>query len=265
MSKHYLKDRSVISIRGADAFTFLQGLITNDVNKLNSQPCVYAFMLSPQGRILYDFFLIKVADEIRIDCPEEHRSEILKKLMMYKLKSDVIISDMSDSLYVHISDIPLGEIYYSDPRTDTLLFRCIISDDFGIDSDFYDAYEQTRIQNKIPDYSQDCIYNRSLPLEMRGIETNAVDFQKGCYVGQEVTARMNYRATLRKDLFVLSSSTSSFPAKETELLYDGKKVGIMLGHHNNLGLALLNFEEIGGKDAKNVVLSDTQNTLHILC
>jgi hypothetical protein len=239
-----LDNRSVIKISGGDAKKFLQGLTTNDTNQISSENWLYSYMLSPQGRILFDFFMIEDRDSVLLDCPRSHVVEIMKKLVMYKLKSDIKIEDLSSKLFVYISLEPISQKSFQDPRDKNLPLRTISpAIDCG-DTSMLSTYHNIRITHKVPDYDLDMVYNRSLPEEIGAERINAVSFTKGCYVGQEVTARLHHRGKLRKFIYVVESVSGDIPAKESEFLVDGKKIGVMLGAYQSKGLALINIDAI---------------------
>lgn len=235
-----LDSRAIISITGEDSIKFLQGLITNDANKISASSYTYAFMLTPQGRFLYDFFIINCGDTILLDCQKAKMPEILKKFKLYKLKSKIEI--LETSLSVYYSDSPINSQSFSDPRNSALGFRTITSE--ALESTIsQEDYDLKRISLCIPDADRDFIYERSLPLEFDGLSLNAIDLSKGCYVGQEVTSRMNYRSNIRKKLYLLEFTGTS-PLPEEELILSDKKIGIFLGAVSNLSLCLLNLEEV---------------------
>jgi folate-binding protein YgfZ len=230
-----LSNRGVLKIVGKDAESFLQGLITNDVRKASKDSLLYSMMLNPQGRFLYDFFILKIDDGFLLDCPKNYLQEIIKKLKMYKLRSEVEILETAYS--VLISDV-LQDGFFIDPRSSNMGWRTI--SDSVVDSNVRD-YEITRIKNLVPDAEKDFIYNKSFPLEYGANNLNAIDYKKGCYVGQEVTARTNYRGVVRKKLFSFESDVVI--DKESEIKVGDNKIGIVLGMFENLGLCLLNTEE----------------------
>ncbi len=237
-----LENRAVISLQGEDALKFLQGLITNDTAKISDSAYTYAFMLSPQGRFLYDFFIVKKGDVILLDSQRSKLSDILRKLKLYKLKSKVEIYDKSENFKVYYSEAPISSASFIDPRDRAMGYRSITAEDFKITGETL-SYDLMRVKARIPDADTDFIFERSLPLEFDGMRLNAVDFNKGCYVGQEVTSRMNYRANIRKKIYLMEF-TGLTPIKEEELIVSDKKIGIFLGSVANLSLGLLNIEEV---------------------
>lgn len=234
-----LSNRGVLKITGKDSAAFLQGLISNDINKASSTTFIYAMLLSPQGRFLYDFFILKILDGYLLDCPKDSVQEIIKKLQMYKLRSEVTVEDLSDSYSVLASNKQLNN-YYIDPRTELIGYRAILQNQGNASSDMSE-YEIKRIKNLLPDAEKDFIYNKSFPLEYGANNLNAIDYKKGCYVGQEVTARTNYRGVVRKKL--LSFSSKQPIEKGIEIRDKENKIGTTLGMFRDYGLCLLNIED----------------------
>jgi folate-binding protein YgfZ len=234
-----LSNRCVIKLEGNDRKTFLQGLITNDINKVNPNSFLYAFFLSPQGRFLYDSFITERNNSLLLDCQTSRKEEIIKKLNFYKLKSQVTIEDASNQFKIYVAPIKINDLFSIDPRTPKLGFRAIAE---GTPSTNDFDYERLRIENLIPDADKDFIYNKSFPLEYSGNELNAIDYNKGCYIGQELTARTHHRGVVRKKLYKLELN-NFIPEIGMEIFANDKSIGIVLGHHNAIGLGLINSEE----------------------
>ncbi|MCE2992412.1 MAG: hypothetical protein LW825_05820 [Candidatus Jidaibacter sp.] len=252
MQTIHLKSRAVIQLTGRDAVKFLQSLITNDATKISNLEYMYAFMLTPQGRFLYDFFIIKTDDSILLDCQAARINEICAKLQMYKLRSEVEICQTD--LKVYASSAPINNQSFADPRSPKMGFRTIGN---ILDANAHDSeYHALRIKLLVPDADFDFTYGRSLPLNFGEAPLSAIDFNKGCYVGQEVTARMNHRGGIHKKLYLLEWSGNP-PRKEEELVINGKKVGIFLGVQQNLVLALLNIDEVEKLEKSEYIINDT--------
>lgn len=244
MNEFVLANRGVIMVSGVDSASFLQGLITNDIKKASEDTLIYTMMLSPQGRFVTDFFIQKIEDGFLLDTPKSFLQDILRRLTSYKLRSKVEIADVSDKFDVVASFIKLDNTYIQDPRDKAMGYRSLSHDLSIKDCSNMDDYEKHRIQLKIPDAEKDFILERSFPLEYGAIELNAIDFQKGCYVGQEVTARTHHLGTIRKVLMNLEIEQNEIqPAKGAEITSDGKRIGIVLGINNHVGLALVYKEE----------------------
>ena len=209
-----LGDRAVLSVSGSDAGGFLQGLITNDVGKPRDGAAIHAALLTPQGKYLFDFLVYRRGDAFRLDCEAEARPALAKRIAMYKLRADVAIDGaIPDTVYAVFGDDAEeaarrieGADVFPDPRHPVLGWRIV--GEFGEDTlkraGIEDApgadYEALRIAHGIPDGRRDLVPGKSFLLENGFDELNGVDFEKGCYVGQEVTARMKHRNLVRKRL-----------------------------------------------------------------
>lgn len=193
-----LKNRGLIHIEGNDRNDFLQGLITNDINKLSSGALLYACLLAPQGKFLFDFFIHEGKDFLLLDCEGGERAqELYKKLSLYRLRKDVQIS-VEENVPVY-AVFGAGDIGLPDPRHLDMGRRCFEKPRDLEERDF-EAWDTQRIQLCIPDGSRDLIPEKSTMDEGRMDRLNAVDYQKGCYVGQELTARMHYRGLGKRHL-----------------------------------------------------------------
>lgn len=223
----HLKNRSVIKIEGSDRVAFLQSLLTNDIGKANSKEPIYSMLLTPQGRFLYDFYILAFDGYLLLDCQSSKIDEILKKLTMYKLRQNVILSKSPEQVFIDISSFQ----------------RLVTIDVLQGEEANFEEYEIERIKRKIPDADKDYIFDRSLPIEFGQYPLSGIDFKKGCYVGQEVVARASYRGVIRKSLFSCAFDPSSSLVREAEILAGGKKIGMMLGSYKGFGLVLLNIED----------------------
>lgn len=220
-----LTDRAIIEISGSDRKKLLQGLITNNVEKASSN-LIYSAMLNSQGRFLYDFFIFEIDEKLMIDCALDRRDEIIKKLNFYKLRSQVEIKK-NDDLKIFYNQENKG---FADPRNPKLGSRFYQKDLFAEKST---AYHFNRISLKIPESDHDLTYEKSFILEFGFDDLNAIDYNKGCYVGQELTARTHYRGEIRKKLFHVKLDT--IIEKNSEIYCEGKSVGIILSsvQHQN--------------------------------
>ncbi|VAX06205.1 tRNA-modifying protein YgfZ [hydrothermal vent metagenome] len=220
-----LENRAILTLSGSDRKSFLQGLITKDVERISGNFAIYAALLTPQGKYLHDFFIIEKDDTIFLDCERTRMADIHRRFMMYRLRADVDIRDCSEKYDVLASPELLSEglISYPDPRLPNMGFRTIISAPAPYPKD--DHYDDLRLSLGLPDGSRDFDVDKTLILEGNMEELNGVDFTKGCYVGQEVTARMKHRAILKKRLLPVTID-GTLPARGTEIIdKDGKKIG----------------------------------------
>lgn len=206
-----LANRQIFKIFGNDKEQFLQGLLTCDVRL---RPC-YGALLSLNGRFLYDFFVVEEGDHWLIDVPADRSDEILKKLNLYKLKSDVCFE--KDDRQVSWS-LAKKENGYKDPRHLDMGYRFYrLSPDVRQANNREDAfleYTDHRIALGIPEGPLDLIYDRSIILECNFIEMNAVSFTKGCYVGQELIARTHHLGAIRKRLTLVNLAQDQGQRKE---------------------------------------------------
>lgn len=216
-----LAERGIVAISGEPARDFLQGLITNDIHKVSPSRAIYAALLTPQGKFLHDFFIVEHKERFLLDCVAERMPDLIKRLTMYRMRSKVDITDESDKWDVGAM-LPVGDmgipgaaktrfdgVSYVDPRHAGLGERTIrlVDEDGTFPTDVAQQeknradYEAVRISLGIPDTGKDLIADKSMPLESGFDELHGVDFEKGCYVGQEVTARMKHRNLVKKRLF----------------------------------------------------------------
>ncbi len=251
MEKIILIDRSIIEIIGEERKNFLQGLITNNINKANSESLLYSVMLSPQGKFLYDLFIFEVGEKLFLDCFSERRDEIIKKLNFYKLRSKVEISKNDEFKVEQIlskSDYTKSdnEFIFEDPRHQNLGKRIYSRNPFTNSIKERLTYDLARIANKIAESELDLTYDKSFILEFGFNELNAIDYEKGCYIGQELTARTHYRGEIRKKLCHVTIENLQEVKKNQEISCEGKSAGIVLSsvyYQNKLhALALIRLE-----------------------
>lgn len=235
--------RSILKIAGPDSSSFLQGVLSNDIYKVQAGALLYSLLLTPQGKILYDFFITPNADGFLVDCPAPYLVEVMKLLRLYKLRQKIEITEISE-YKAHISQTQLDESFMLDPRTPKLGYRSISSvADRLIDEQVIDWYQEQRIKLKVPEAHMDFIPEMFFPIHLGLNRWNAIDYNKGCYIGQEVTARSTYRGNIRKELYCLQFQ-KDLPEWGQEVFLCERKAGIALGCYNKLGLALLNIEEV---------------------
>ena len=204
----FLADRGVVSVSGEDAAGFLQGLLSNDVEKLAPGAARYAALLTPQGKILFDMIVVRAPDAggpvFLIDCSAGQAADLAKRLGFYKLRAKVAIADESATRAVVAfwgePGAIEGGIRYADPRDPRLGWRAILpraaADAVG--SEHAAEYEALRIGAATPKGGVDFAYGDAFPHDVNLDLLNGVDFDKGCYVGQEVVSRMKHRGTARK-------------------------------------------------------------------
>jgi tRNA-modifying protein YgfZ len=237
-----LYDRSLIEISGEYQKKFLQGLITQDINKINKNNIVYSAMLNAGGRFLYDFFIFEHNQIIFLDCFAKRRDEIFNKLNFYKLRADVkIIKNDNLKVFFDEKEDDSAQFNFLDPRNQNLGFRIYKNSD-APDSENI-AYHQKRISLKIPESEHDLTYEKSLILEFGFNELNAVSYEKGCYIGQELTARTHHLGEIRKKIFHIKFAANIKLEKNSKITFDSKNIGVILSSYlfgnQSQGLALI--------------------------
>jgi folate-binding protein YgfZ len=229
----HLSDRAVIAVSGPEATGFLQGLVTNDVTKLTQQP-LYAALLSPQGKILFDFLMSALDDTVLIDVQKDQRPALAKRLSMYKLRAKVEIA-ARDDLIVIADEGP------DDPRLAALGQRTIVP--AGIETvDGASAYHEWRFGLGVPeaaDFGSEKVFAMDGGLD----ELNAISFTKGCYVGQELTARMKHRGTDRKRLLPFNAPESELEAG-TAIVSGDVEIGTIMSSYGDAGFALVRLDRL---------------------
>ena len=234
-----IPNRGLIILSGHDSMSFLQGLITQDINLLHQQDSIYSWFLTPNGKFLFDFFITKNQEQLFIECEGQDRaSDLLKRLQMFKLRSDVEF-ELNEQIDVYASfEAACNEHHYLDPRHADMGWRTLEKPS-SEDEIPFDTWDLQRIKLGIPDGSRDMTPQRSTLLDFGIDRYHGVSFDKGCYMGQELTARMHYRA-LSKKVFIPVEFNAHPPEPQTDLLDGhGKLIGQMCSSCENIGLALL--------------------------
>lgn len=225
--------RTVLRIGGTDRESFLQGLVTNDVGRLSDGP-VYAALLTPQGKYLCDFFLLADGDTILLDAPAGRAADLMKRLSMYKLRADVTIEETDLHVAQGTGPTPAGAVV--DPRDPALGWRAYGTDEGGIAPEDWTAL---RVERGVPEADIELVPGETLILEAGFERLNGVDFRKGCFVGQEVVARMKHKTELQKG--IVRVAVEGTAPMGTPIEADGKTVGTLYSQSGGAGLAHLRF------------------------
>jgi len=228
--------RRILQITGSDRAHFLQGLVTNDIRRLGDG-ILYAALLTPQGKYLADFLLIGRPDSILIDVDESLADMLAKRLTMYRLRADVQIGDSGLRVRRGTGPAPAGAL--QDPRDPALGWRLYGTGD-GDDGTDWDAIRVARV---IPETGIELTPD-SYILESGFKRLHGVDFRKGCYVGQEVTARMKHKTDLRKGLAALTVTGDTAPG--TPILAGERGAGTLLTRSGDRAIAWLRFDRATG-------------------
>lgn len=223
--------RQIIRVTGEDREAFLQGLVTNDVRRA---PC-WAALLTPQGKYLADFLIVPTGDALLIDVDARLADDLLRRLSMYKLRSKVDLAPV-EMLIARGTGVPPADSI-ADPRHPALGWRL-----YGQSGDDGSDWDAIRVANLIPETLAELIPNETYILEVGFERLHGVDFRKGCYVGQEVTARMKHKSELRKGLTRLAIAGAAAPG--TPITHEGREVGTLGTQSGAHALAHVRFDRV---------------------
>ena len=254
-----LPHRSVIAVGGPDRAEFLQGLISNDTAKVGPGRAIWAALLTPQGRFLNDMFVVEDdAGTFLIETERERAPALAKKLKMYTLRSKVTVEDRAAALQVAVvfgpgaaAVLPVaGATAFVDPRLPELGVRVLASvgqaaSVLGLPEAPVAEYETLRLKLGVPDGSRDMTVEKALLLESGFDELHGVDWQKGCYMGQELTARTKYRGLIKRRLFPVKID-GPLPPAGTPVQRDGREVGEIRSGQGDRAIAMLQIEAADG-------------------
>jgi folate-binding protein YgfZ len=270
MKAALLPDRGVVKVAGADARTFLNGLLTTDVTKVTPEQARFGALLTPQGKIIVDCIVAEApaADGggFFLDCPRALAPSLVEKLNFYKLRAKAICEDLSEMLGVMAVWDGAGTteygLIYSDPRLPALGQRVMLpphlaketAADLGAEVFEAQAYEAHRIAQGVPRGGVDFIYGDAFPHETDMDQLEGVDFDKGCYVGQEVVSRMEHRGTARNRVVPIAASVFA-PDAGVPVMAGDRPVGITGSHAGNRGLAMLRLDRVADARAAGTPLT----------
>lgn len=232
-----MTQRTLLSLQGPDAFDFLQGLVTNDVAK-TAQGLVYAALLTPQGKFIADFFIAAQGDGLLIDVATSHAPHLAQRLGMYRLRSAVEITESPLIVSRGTGSVPNGALM--DPRHPALGWRIYDTKDHGDDTD----WDALNVAHVIPQTGVELTPDTYI-LEAGFERLNGVDFRKGCYVGQEIAARMKHKTELKKGL--VQVAITGHAAIGTDITAGGKPVGTLYTQSGGHALAHLRFDRATGE------------------
>jgi len=239
-----------LSVEGKDNSDFLQNLITNNVNKCTKENIIYSCLLTPQGKFICDFFIFKNDDKYIIETHSFFYETLLKKLSLYKLRSKVLINEITNlysySVFGELDNNFNFIIFCADPRNKKIGNKLIcksenpkvLNDVTEIDEK---KYHEILIQNTVPLSHFDLKENKSLLLENNFENLNSISWDKGCYVGQELTARMKYRALLKKRIYSLIIKVGT-PKVDQAIKVEESDYGKIISIENEFLLAMLKIE-----------------------
>jgi folate-binding protein YgfZ len=264
-----LEDRAVLAIAGPDARDFLQGLLSNDVRRLAPGRALYAALLTPQGKFLFDMLLVERGGRILLDVEAARRAELLQRLLLYRLRAKVAIDALPDWRVVALPEpraagllglaVEAGAaaalddgVAFVDPRLAALGVRLLLPEAavaavlgrLELAPVPAETYARHRLRLGVPASPTDLVVQRSTLLESNFAELNGVAFDKGCFIGQELTARMHHRGLVRKRLLPVRIE-GPCPAPGTPLLLGEREAGEMRSGLEARGIALARLELLG--------------------
>jgi folate-binding protein YgfZ len=243
-----LPERGVVEVDGADRVTFLQGLVSNDVEQAAPGRAVWAALLTPQGKWLADFFILVEGDRLLLDCERGQAPMLAQRLSRYRLRARVGVRDASAEFAVFATwgngpPTASGTVA-PDPRVAGAGWRVLAREPVATNADWAD-WDRFRLQLGLPDGTRDLEPEKSILLEAGFDELGGVSWTKGCYMGQELTARTRYRGLVKRRLVPVDVPGVA-PPPGTPILRDGAEVGIMRSECGGHGLALLRLDALGG-------------------
>jgi tRNA-modifying protein YgfZ len=264
-----LDDRGVLAVGGPDARSLLQGLISNDIERVSPTRSIYAALLTPQGKFLFDFFISQLDDQLLLDAERARLDDLVRRLTMYRLRAKATFEDVSErfgvaallgdgvAAAVGLPDEegaarPLeGGVVLIEPRHRALGGRAILPAagltaalaGLGFGELDREAYDRRRIELGLPDGSRDMRVEKAILLENGFEELHGVDFAKGCFVGQELTARTKYRGLIRKRLMPVVLRGPR-PEPDAIIRLGEREAGEMRSSVDGWGLALLRLEQV---------------------
>jgi tRNA-modifying protein YgfZ len=260
-----LEDRGILAISGPDRATFLQGLVSNDTSVISNERAIYAALLTAQGKYLHDFMLVEAGETIWLDGEMARLADLKRRLSMYRLRAKVTIDERPDlavaavfaGTAIGLPEEPgaarqLGDgVAFADPRLAELGVRVVLPREQlrpmleaagAVEGEFAE-YDRLRLALGVPDGSRDLVLDKSILLEAGFDELHGVDWQKGCYIGQELTARTKYRGLIKKRLFPVRIDGPA-PEPGSIITADGHEAGEMRSSRDGIGLALLRLETV---------------------
>ena len=257
----HLSDRAVLRVSGTDREDFLQNLITQDVSKCPSDGCMMAALLTPQGKLLHDFLLFGEEHSFLIDCDADQGDALMKKLSLYKLRADVMIEKTELAVHALWQEdgfpCPPAASFVEDPRHEGLGLRAVRADYHAtLPEKPLADWHANRIRLGIAQGSEEMPPGTVFPLEYGFGVMQAIDFQKGCFVGQEVTSRTHRKGALRKKLHVVAWDGAA-PAVKSDIAAGERVVGEMVAVEREQGLALIR------EDALALNLTSGETTLRV--
>lgn len=238
----HLPDRAVLEVSGDDRVPFLQGLVSNDVAAAAPGRAVWAALLTPQGKYLADFFILADGARLLLDCESAQAAMLTPRLARFRLRSKVSITPLPLLVYAAWDGAPDRDALIApDPRLPDAGFRLLAAAPLAADADAAD-WDRHRLALGLPE-PRDMEAEKSVLLEAGFDELHGVSWDKGCYMGQELTARTKYRGLVKRRLIPVAIAGEA-PAPGTPITAEGREVGTMRSAREGMGMALLRIEAL---------------------
>jgi len=255
MPTAHLTDRGVVRVRGEDAKTFLDGLFTCDIGRVQPGAPRFGALLTPQGKILFDFIAFEAPQEAGrgyyLDVLKVYAPDLVKRLNFYKLRARVAVEDASKTFSIAAgwgdSSKPDSSLTAQDPRLPPLGWRAILArdDDATCAPASVADYHAHRIALGMPEGGKDFLFNDAFPHEALMDQLHGVDFDKGCYVGQEVVSRMQHRGTARTRIVPIIYRDGFVAEPGVEVMAGERTLGKTGTGANGRGLAMIRLDRLG--------------------
>jgi tRNA-modifying protein YgfZ len=247
-----LADRAVLRVSGSDARKFLQGMLTNDVGKLADGGAMFAGLLAPQGKILFELFVVAAKEDLFIEVAKDRIGELIKRLGFYRLRSKVEMKEEPNFAVAAVwgasPRLPADAIAYPDPRLTALGLRVLLRggtntnlSELGCASAAEADYHAMRIKLGVPEGGRDYSFGDTFPHEALFDQLNGIDFKKGCYVGQELVSRMEHRGLARKRIVPVDGE-ADLPPPGAPVTAGGVPIGTLGSSSGMSGLALIRLD-----------------------
>ncbi len=243
----HLPDRGVVAVDGPDRVGFLQGLVSNDVEQAAPGRAIWAAFLTPQGKWLADFFIMVDGERLLLDVERAQAPMLVQKLARFRLRSKVTLADLSADWHVHAAwgtapAIPPGAVAAPDPRLPEAGWRILAPTTLPATTTA-EAWDIHRLALGLPDGSRDLEADKTVLLEAGFDELAGVSWSKGCYMGQELTARTKYRGLIKRRLVPVAIA-GDLPPPGTPVLRDGAEVGMLRSGRDGMALATLRLDAL---------------------
>ncbi|MAJ24108.1 MAG: hypothetical protein CMP36_01210 [Rickettsiales bacterium] len=251
---------NIIKVYGKNIDSFFQNIITNNIESLNNDNSIYTAILSPQGKYLHDFIMIKENNFFLIEANDNKISSLIKEIKKYDIRNEIKIEEQKDLITSVIIKENLHDnylekinekkkfkdkdyLFFIDPRSESFLYRFWFNKNFNHNNELNFSTEKNvetkRISLSIPNTNKDLIYNKSFILNYNFENINAISFDKGCYIGQENTARQKYRGSQKYSLKTIKIIEGNLPNSNHDLFIKNMKIGTIKSSSNDLCLCLL--------------------------